>query len=152
MDSRKCQTATASPADPGELPVGLEARFIAPRRGYEQFAILPLSPRQGLLGGCNILLLVSRQQGIAYEHKFIFGTVKRLGKRDDKACGGKPMNLSAISATSVSNDQPELRGPAPAPATSQASSLPEPSDTVSLSSAAQKASSSGDVDHEGDSH
>jgi hypothetical protein len=62
------------------------------------------------------------------------------------------MNLSAISATSVSNDQPELRGPAPAPATSQASSLPEPSDTVSLSSAAQKASSSGDVDHEGDSH
>jgi len=23
MDSRKCQTATASPAEPGELPVGL---------------------------------------------------------------------------------------------------------------------------------
>jgi len=24
MDSRKCQTATASPAEPGELPIGLE--------------------------------------------------------------------------------------------------------------------------------
>jgi hypothetical protein len=24
MDSRKCQTATASPAEPGELPVGLD--------------------------------------------------------------------------------------------------------------------------------
>jgi hypothetical protein len=23
MDSRKCQTATASPAEPGELPIGL---------------------------------------------------------------------------------------------------------------------------------
>jgi hypothetical protein len=62
------------------------------------------------------------------------------------------MNLSAISAASVSNDQPALHSPAPAPSTSQASSLREPSDTVSLSSAAQKASSSGDVDHDGDSH
>jgi hypothetical protein len=24
MDSRKCQTATASPAKPGELPIGLD--------------------------------------------------------------------------------------------------------------------------------
>ena len=28
MDSRKCQTATASPAEPGELPVGLALRVV----------------------------------------------------------------------------------------------------------------------------
>jgi hypothetical protein len=37
--------------------------------------------------------------------------------------------------------------PAPAPSTSST-----PQDTVTLSSAAQKVSSAGDVDHDGDSH
>jgi hypothetical protein len=61
------------------------------------------------------------------------------------------MNLSAINATSISDNQPELHNPATASGTAQASSLPEPSDTVTLSSAAQKASSGRDVDHDGDS-
>jgi hypothetical protein len=29
MDSRKCQTATATPAEPGELPVGIEAQLVS---------------------------------------------------------------------------------------------------------------------------
>lgn len=55
------------------------------------------------------------------------------------------MNVSAISAAAVYN-APEAAKPAPAPASS-----PLPQDTVSLSSAAQRASA-GDVDHDGDSH
>jgi hypothetical protein len=30
MDSPKCQTVTATPAKPGELPVGLDRRLAAP--------------------------------------------------------------------------------------------------------------------------
>ena len=60
------------------------------------------------------------------------------------------MNVSLVSSASSIASQAEIQKRTPAPAPSQSSSLP--SDTVTLSPAAQKVSGGGDVDHDGDSH
>ena len=62
------------------------------------------------------------------------------------------MSLSAISSIAVTNNQPELQKAAPAAVLSPQAQAPSPTDTVSLSPAAQKAAGGGDVDHDGDSH
>lgn len=61
------------------------------------------------------------------------------------------MNLSAISSMQPAALS-EMQHSTAASATSQSSSASLPNDTVSLSSTAQKAASSVDVDHDGDSH
>jgi hypothetical protein len=55
---------------------------------------------------------------------------------------------SVTSATSLLQNQNATPTAAPA----KPSSAPLPTDTVSLSPAAQKASQSGDIDHDGDSY
>jgi hypothetical protein len=60
------------------------------------------------------------------------------------------MSVSAISSTAVSNLL-ELQKQTQPPAPSHSSSA-LPTDTVTLSPAAQKAVGGGDVDHDGDSH
>ena len=60
------------------------------------------------------------------------------------------MSISAISSTAPAAEVAAAKQAAPAPAESKPASLP--TDTVTLSPAAQKASQGGDVDHDGDSH
>jgi hypothetical protein len=59
------------------------------------------------------------------------------------------MSISAIGSTTPAADLAAVKQANPAPAASKPASLP--TDTVTLSPAAQKASA-GDVDHDGDSH
>jgi hypothetical protein len=59
------------------------------------------------------------------------------------------MSISAIGSISNAASLAQTQPAAPTPKPAQASLQP---DTVSLSAAAQKASQSGDVDHDGDSH
>jgi hypothetical protein len=61
------------------------------------------------------------------------------------------MSVSAISSAVSAAIQPELHKAAPASVASQPAAS-SPTDTVSLSAAAQKASQAGDVDRDGDSH
>jgi len=61
------------------------------------------------------------------------------------------MSVSAISTTSLANNQLEIQKQIPAPIASSTSSAQLPVDTVSLSPAALKTTGS-DVDHDGDSH
>jgi hypothetical protein len=60
-----------------------------------------------------------------------------------------PMSVSPISSAVPAAIVPEVQKLASAPAVSQPSA---PSDKVTLSSAAPKASLAGDVDHDGDSN
>jgi hypothetical protein len=60
------------------------------------------------------------------------------------------MSVSAVSSASPASNLPEIQRQTPAPVASSTSSA-LPADTVSLSPAALKATS-GDVDHDGDSH
>jgi hypothetical protein len=60
------------------------------------------------------------------------------------------LSITGSVAPATSQLQPQKAAPTPTPA--QPSSTPSPTDTVSLSPAAQKASQVGDVDHDGDSH
>jgi hypothetical protein len=60
------------------------------------------------------------------------------------------MTLSAINPAAHAASLPEVQTATPAPVASKSS--PAPTDTVTLSSAAQKASQGGDIDHDGDSH
>jgi len=62
------------------------------------------------------------------------------------------MNLSITNSTNPSTPQPELQRTTPTPVQSKPSPAAQPTDTVTLSPAAQKASQVGDVDHDGDSH
>ena len=62
------------------------------------------------------------------------------------------MNLSITNFFAPSMPLPEHQGTTPTPMQSQPSSAFPPTDTVTLSPAAQKASQAGDVDHDGDSH
>lgn len=62
------------------------------------------------------------------------------------------MSLSIIGPTAPAVSMPQHQNAAPAPVSSQASPAPLQTDTVTISSAGQKASQSGDVDHDGDSH
>ena len=62
------------------------------------------------------------------------------------------MSLSAISSLTPAASLQELQLAAPAQVSPKSSSTSLPSDTVTLSPAAQKASPSVDVDHDGDSH
>jgi len=62
------------------------------------------------------------------------------------------MSLSAIGSISPATSQPQIHEAASSPTPSQQSSASLQPDTVTLSSAAQKASQGGDVDHDGDSH
>ncbi len=57
-------------------------------------------------------------------------------------------SLTAVSAAQLSNP---ASASSPSPAKSRSNEQLAP-DTVSISSAAQKASATGDVDHDGDSH
>ena len=61
------------------------------------------------------------------------------------------MSVSAVSSASLANNLLEIQKQTPAPVASSTSSAPLPTDTVSLSPAALKATG-GDVDHDGDSH
>ena len=62
------------------------------------------------------------------------------------------MSLSITSSIAPSTSLPESQGATPTPVRPQSSSASSPTDTVTLSPAAQKASQAGDVDHDGDSH
>jgi hypothetical protein len=61
------------------------------------------------------------------------------------------MSMSAINSASPANSLLEVQKQAPAPVAATTSSAQLPTDTVSLSPTALKASG-GDVDHDGDSH
>ena len=61
------------------------------------------------------------------------------------------MSLSAISPAALATNQLENLKQTPAPVAPSSSSTQLPTDTVSLSPAALKATG-GDVDHDGDSH
>jgi hypothetical protein len=63
-----------------------------------------------------------------------------------------PMSVSAISSVVPTTNVQQLQKAVPAPAASKPSGSSSPADTVSLSPAAQKASQTGDVDRDGDSH
>jgi len=60
------------------------------------------------------------------------------------------MSVSAIHSSSPAEILPAVKQATAAPAASKPASTP--TDTVTLSPAAQKASQVGDVDHDGDSH
>jgi hypothetical protein len=62
------------------------------------------------------------------------------------------MSLSIANSIAPSTSLPESQRPTPTPVQSQPSPASSPTDTVTLSPAAQKASQAGDVDHDGDSH
>jgi hypothetical protein len=62
------------------------------------------------------------------------------------------MSLSAISSVAITSTQLELQKSTPTPVASPQTPASSPTDTVSLSHAAQKATAGGDVDHDGDSH
>lgn len=62
------------------------------------------------------------------------------------------MSLPAISSIAIASNQPEFQKSTPTPVASHQAQASLPTDTVSLSPAAQKATDSGDVDHDGDSH
>jgi hypothetical protein len=62
------------------------------------------------------------------------------------------MSLSAISSVVATNNQGDVQKAPPTPMTSHQTQASLPTDTVSLSPAAQKAVGGGDVDHDGDSH
>jgi hypothetical protein len=61
------------------------------------------------------------------------------------------MSVSAISSASLPAIPAEIQKPTAAPVASSQSPAQLPTDTVSLSSAAMKATG-GDADHDGDSH
>jgi hypothetical protein len=60
------------------------------------------------------------------------------------------MNVSAIGSTAPEATLPSVQQATAAPAASKPADTP--TDTVTLSPAALKASQAGDVDHDGDSH
>jgi hypothetical protein len=60
------------------------------------------------------------------------------------------MSVSAIGPTAPAAPMPTVQHATAAPEASKPA--PAPTDTVTLSSAALKASQAGDVDHDGDSH
>ena len=60
------------------------------------------------------------------------------------------MSVSAVSSAIATALQQSHLAPPPPPKPASATLLPQ--DTVSLSSTAQKAPQTGDVDHDGDSH
>ena len=62
------------------------------------------------------------------------------------------MSLSIINSVAPSTPLPELQKATPTPVQSQQSPASLPTDTVTISPAAQKASQAGDADHDGDSH
>ena len=62
------------------------------------------------------------------------------------------MSLSAIGPATAVPPQHESQKPAPAAASPQTSAASLAPDKVTLSAAAQKASQTGDIDHDGDSH
>ncbi len=61
------------------------------------------------------------------------------------------MSMSVIGSIAPKSSLPELQQATPAPASSKQSSSSSQDDTATISAAAQKASQSGDVDHDGDS-
>jgi hypothetical protein len=62
------------------------------------------------------------------------------------------MSVSAISSAVPAAALQEVSHAAPAPTSTKPAAATLSADTVSLSPAAQKASQTGDVDHDGDSH
>lgn len=62
------------------------------------------------------------------------------------------MNVSAINPAAHSTGVSQVQSATPAPASSKSSPASLPTDTVTLSPAAQKATHADDVDHDGDSH
>jgi hypothetical protein len=62
------------------------------------------------------------------------------------------MSLSITSSVTSATSPLSNQNVTPATDRTKTSSAPLPTDTVSLSPAAQKASQNGDVDHDGDSH
>jgi len=70
MDSRKCQTATATPAKPGELPFGLgalELDVVEDLRMEQVREIARLAPearRLGLSLGDCVCLAVTKTEGV----------------------------------------------------------------------------------------
>ena len=62
------------------------------------------------------------------------------------------MSLSAIGSALPVGSAHDLQSPVPTAAPSKPAGNSIPTDTVSISSAAQRASRAGDVDHDGDSH
>jgi hypothetical protein len=62
------------------------------------------------------------------------------------------MSVSAVSSATQAVALHELQKSASAQPTSKSAQPSRPTDTVSLSPAALKASPAGDVDHDGDSH
>jgi hypothetical protein len=62
------------------------------------------------------------------------------------------MSLSITNSIASSTPPAELQRATPTSVQSQPSPASPPTDTVTLSPAAQKASQAGDVDHDGDSH
>jgi hypothetical protein len=62
------------------------------------------------------------------------------------------MSLPAISSVAITSNQPELQRSTPTPVASHQAQASLPTDNVSLSPAAQKATSGTAVDHGGDSH
>jgi hypothetical protein len=62
------------------------------------------------------------------------------------------MSVSAISSTVQAAALSDIQKTAPTPAVSKPTASSVPTDTVTLSAAAQNASKAGDVDRDGDSH
>jgi hypothetical protein len=62
------------------------------------------------------------------------------------------MNVPAISSAAPTANLSEVQKAAPTPPVSKSTASSYPTDTVTLSAAAQGASKAGDVDHDGDSH
>jgi hypothetical protein len=62
------------------------------------------------------------------------------------------MNMSAISSAVPTATLSELQNTTSTPAASKSAAALLPTDTVTLSAAAQNAAKAGDVDHDGDSH
>ena len=62
------------------------------------------------------------------------------------------MSLSAIGSIAPAVSLPQLQQATPAPTPAQPRQASLQPDTVSLSTAAQRPSTGGDLDHDGDSH
>jgi hypothetical protein len=62
------------------------------------------------------------------------------------------MSVSVIGSVGPAAVLPEIQKVAATPAATKPAAASTPTDTVTLSSAAQKAPKTGDVDHDGDSH
>jgi len=86
--------------------------------------------------------------GVHHDENFIAGSLNFLLQSPDRSGRGITMSIAAINP--VSPSPASFEAPKATPTQTSPASLP--ADTVSISPAAQKAASAGDVDHDGDSH